>query len=213
MSESVSPFPFVFRSVFPCHVSFSVLQVVSPFPLIHGSSCPDIFPQSVPFASAPRTRIFVSVEVVHHTFTLLHVLHPRTLVHVVVRKVVSALSLLHVLAPFSYIPFADVQHHRALTVSFSLGIFTLVHVAVRIHCPSHSVRFPSFQLSGIFRTVLKLIVSHGQLCFRHSARHHHTHSQPVYSQIHNPSFLLKIKHCPPLSRPFRSSPDTFPPAP
>ena len=71
--------------------------------------------------------------------------------------------MLQVLKPMAHIPFSVTESQCTLTFTFTLHIFTFVNVTVLVDCLSFSIGAPSFQLAGIFRTVLKFVISQRNL--------------------------------------------------
>lgn len=67
--------------------------------------------------------------------------------------------MLLVFVPLSHVLFSVAESVGTFTLAFTLHIFTFVHVTIAEHRLSLSVRAASFQFAGIFRTILKLVVS------------------------------------------------------
>ena len=67
--------------------------------------------------------------------------------------------MLLVFVPLSHVLFSVAESVSTFALAFPLHVFTFVHIAIAEHRLSLSVRAASFQFAGIFRAILKLVVS------------------------------------------------------
>ena len=102
----------------------------------------------------PLSLVFVTVVVVHRTFSLLVVAIPQAVILVVVGKVVCTLSVLLVLKPLSFVFLTVEEGINSKTLAFSLFVVSLIPVTVLVSRFSFAMWLSSHHFTTIVTTVL-----------------------------------------------------------